>query len=193
VTDLSLAALVIAAAVYGASAASKLRGPASYRAYRRGLDQTSLVPERWLGSVAAALAAAETVTAVLAAVGTILLIAHRALVVATAGLGAAALLAAVLTAGVAVVVRRGTRARCACFGAATVSRIGGTHLIRNGTLLAVLGAGLATMTTSAGRPAAGGVVLALAVAGTASLVLIRLDDIVELFRAPAAPTGRPAP
>lgn len=192
-TDLSLAALVVAAAIYGTSAANKLRGSASYRAYRHGLDETSLVPERWLGSVAAALAATEGVTAVLAAVGAILLIVYREPVVATVGLGTAALLAAVLTAGVAVVVRRGIRASCACFGAATVSRIGGTHLIRNGTLLAVLAAGLVTMTTSPGRPAPAGVVLVLAVAGTASLVLIRLDDIIELFRASAAPTGRPAP
>ncbi len=192
-TDLSLAALVVAAVIYGTSAASKLRGSASYRAYRDGLDETRLVSGRWMRSVAAALAVAEAVTAVLAAGGAILLILHRVLVVATAALGAAALLAAVLTGGVAVVVRRGTRASCACFGAATVSQIGGTHLIRNGTLLAVLAAGLVTMTSAVGRPAAVGVVLALAVAGTASLLLIRLDDIVELFRPPAAPTGRPAP
>jgi hypothetical protein len=193
VTDLSFAALVVAALIYGTSAASKLRDSASYRAHREGLGETRLVPERWLSSVAAALVATESVTAVLAAAGAILLVVHLAIVVAIVGLGAAALLAAVLTAGVAVVVRRGTRARCACFGAATVSRIGGTHLMRNGTLLAVLAAGLVTITTTAGRPAAAGVALALAVAGTASLVLIRLDDIVELFRAPAAPTGRPAP
>jgi hypothetical protein len=193
VTELSFAALVVAAAIYGASAASKLRASASYRAYRQGLDETGLVPQRWLRSAAAALAATEAVTAVLAAFGAVLVIVHRALVVATVGLSTAALLAAVLTVGVAVVVRRGTRASCACFGAATVSRIGGTHLIRNGTLLAVLAAGLVTMTTPAGRPAVAGVVLARAVGGTVSLVLIRLDDIVELFRAPAAPTGRPAP
>lgn len=193
VTDLSFAALVVAALIYGASAASKLRSPTGYRAYRKGLHETGLIPEPWLSSVAAALAATEAATAVLAATGAMLLIAHRGLVVATAGLGVAALLSVVVTSGVAVMVQRGTRARCACFGAATARPIGGTHLIRNGILLAVLATGLVTITTSAGRPPAAGVVLALAVAGTAGLVLIRLDDIVELFRAPATPAGRQAP
>jgi hypothetical protein len=193
VTDLSIAALVVAAVIYGTSAASKLRGPVGYRGYREGLGETRLVPERWLSSVAAALAATEAVTAVLAATGAVLLAVRWGPVVATVGLGAAALLAVVLTVGVAVVVRRGTSARCACFGATTVSQIGGAHLIRNGTLLAALVAGLVPVTSTAGRPAAAGVVLALAAAGTASLVLIRLDDIVELFRAPASSTGRQAP
>jgi hypothetical protein len=193
VIDLTIASLVVAAVIYGTSAASKLRGGVSYRAYREGLGETRLVPERWLSSVAAALAAAEAVTAVLAASGAGLLAVHWGLMVATVGLGAAALLAVVLTVGVAVVVRRGTRARCACFGATTVSQIGGAHLIRNGTLLAALATGLVALTSTAGRPAVGGVVLALAAAGTASLVLIRLDDIVELFRAPAASAGRQAP
>jgi hypothetical protein len=193
VIDLSIAALVVGAVIYGTSAASKLRGPAAYRAYREGLGETRLAPERWLSPVAAALAAAEAVTAVLAATGAGLLAVHRGPEVATVALGAAALLAALLTVGVAVVVRRGTRARCACFGATTVRQIGGAHLIRNGTLLAALAAGLAAMPIPAGRPAAAGVVLALAAAGTASLVLVRLDDIVDLFQAPTAPTGRQTP
>jgi hypothetical protein len=198
--------LVMAAAVFGASAGAKLRGPGAFRRFRAAIAGTGLVPRAALPWVTAALAATEAATAagLLAAAVLVDTPASAGLVdtpvsaglvdasasagvrAAQAALAVAAVLTAVLIAGVAVVMRRGVATRCACFGAASGQPLGTTHLVRNIVLLALLLAGLAgspfasnAAPTGAGAAAVTALLTAV-VGGTVALVLIRWEDLAAL-------------
>lgn len=197
--DFSVAMLSLAACVFIASAAAKLRDRQAYRSFRSGLGETALVPAKLLPLATALLSVAEGVIAValLAAVMLTAVSAAGAVPLGEVALSAAAALIAVLAAGIAAVIRRGTRARCACFGAGSGRPLGWAHLIRNLGLLAVVGAGLAGVPLEHGRPALAGAVLAAGAGVLSALVLIRFEQLAELF-APlppspgaARPAGRP--
>lgn len=186
--ELAIAALMAAVVIYGMSAVAKLRSRQAYRAFRAGLAATALVGRPLAGSAAAALAAAEAVVTALCATALILVFSTGAgssgaglQGVAGVALGGAAALAAVLTAGVAVSVRRGVTAPCACFGSRGQQPLSGVHVTRNAFLLAIFAAG--AVGTYAGhwpaRPAAA--VLAATAGGLAALLLSRLDDLTALF------------
>ena len=96
--------------------------------------------------------------------------------------GAAALMA-VLTAGVAVAVRRGVTAPCACFGSSGRAPLGGVHLARNAYLLVVLVTGVASAGLQRWQPGLAAAVLAASAGGVPALLLTRLDDVAALFRA----------
>jgi hypothetical protein len=167
--------------VFAASSASKLRSRSAYQAFRVGLRETRLVPERRLAATTAALAGAEAVVAVVLVAAAVIVSvgAAGATALGLIALSAAASLTAVLAVGVATVVRRGISARCACFGAGArqLSRL---HLVRNLCLLAVQAAGLA-LAPLARRPAPATATIA-AVAGLVfALVFIRWEDIASLF------------
>jgi hypothetical protein len=183
VTNFVIAVLTIAATVYGASAGAKLRGRHAYRSFRAGLAETALVPARRLPVTSAALVGAEAVVAglAIAALATTTLPTGAA-VVADGALGGAAMLTSALGAGVAIVIRRGTRARCACFGSSSARPLGGAHLIRNAGLLVVLLAGLVSSELGHGRPGLAMAAVAVAVGGVAGLLLTRFDDLIELFK-----------
>jgi hypothetical protein len=189
--------LILAACVFAASAATKLHNRAAYRSFRAGLRESALIPEGLLPVGVAALAGAEAVTAV----G----LASAAVLVAAAGTGAstaaeavlaiACLLTFALAAGIAVVMRRGTKARCACFGASSSRPLGGVHLLRNLALLAVLAAGLASSALRHGHPSPAGTAVAAAAGAVAALLFIRWEELAELFApipsiAPAAPPAQ---
>jgi hypothetical protein len=189
VTEFVVAVLAVAVTVYGTSAGVKLSGRRAYASFRAGLGDTALVPRRWLRAAAAVLAGAETVVACLAgaALAATALAAGPAAVpaaaYATAALAAGVLLTGVLTAGVATVVRRGTRARCACFGSATDRQLGGAHLAGDVSLLAMLVAGLVgdelrPLRAGAALPA---VAVAVVAGIAAGLLLMRFDDLAALF------------
>ncbi|HEY6313854.1 MAG TPA: MauE/DoxX family redox-associated membrane protein [Streptosporangiaceae bacterium] len=198
--DFVIAVLTIAATVYGASAGAKLRGRPAYRSFRAGLAETALVPRRRLSVTAAALVGSEAVVAglAIAAVGTTTLLTGAAVVGEWALVGAA-LLTSVLAAGVATVMCRGTRARCACFGSSSGRPLGGVHLLRNVSLLVVLLSGLAGSELGHRRPELAGAAVAVAAGAVAGLLLTRFDDLIELFMpispasTPAARTVTPAP
>jgi hypothetical protein len=99
----------------------------------------------------------------------------------------------VLTSGVALIIRRGAQARCACFGARSSRPLGRAHLARNVGLLAVVGVGLIAAPLAHGRPAPAGAMLAAVAGAAAALVVIRWEDIADLF-APVPPStaARPA-
>jgi hypothetical protein len=181
--ELVLAVLVMAACVYGTSAGAKLRGRQSYLSFRAGLGSTALVPRRLLGVTAGVLAGCEaTVAAGLAAAGALTAagLAGAATVTALA-LGGTALLTGVLAAGILVVIRRGTRARCACFGAASGRVLGVPHLARNIGLLALVAAGLAADHATHGRPVPSGMAAAATSGLVTGLLLTRFDDLITLF------------
>lgn len=195
-SDFSVAVLSLAACVFIVSAAAKLHDRQAYRSFRAGLGETVLVPAKLLPLATALLSVAEGVIAValVAAVVLTAVSAAGAVPVGVIALAAAAALTVVLAAGIAVVIRRGTRARCACFGAGPGRPLGWAHLIRDLGLLAALGAGLAAVPLEHGRPALAGAVLAAAAGVLSALVLIRFEQLAELF-APLPPppgTARPA-
>ncbi|MFF7351116.1 MauE/DoxX family redox-associated membrane protein [Streptomyces filipinensis] len=156
--------------VFLASAFAKLRGRGAFDAFTDGLTAMRVVPERGLRTLAGAVAAAEAVVPVLL------------LAPATArfGFGLAALLMGAFTLAVGVVLRRGTVASCPCFGASEAP-FGVRHAVRNTALTGVAAVGLATVGGGTSAAGAKGVLAVLAGAVLASLV-IRLDDLVALFR-----------
>jgi energy-converting hydrogenase Eha subunit A len=197
--ELVIGVLALTACVYGASAAAKLSGHA---AFRDGLAQTALVPGRLLRAVAAVLAGGEAAVAAAAVAAAVLAGAGLpgARPASVAVLGVAAALTAVLAAGVTVVIRTGTHAACACFGVRpgrTGPALGGPHLARNLTLLALLvtallvtaaGDTLAGSRSSHGQPSVAAALIAVLAGVVVALLAIMLDDLVALF----APVHRPA-
>ncbi len=182
-TELVIAVLATACCVFGASAAAKLRGRSAYRSFLAGLAETKLIPQQRLSVIAAALVGCEalvTVSAVSAAVLTTANIAGAAATTVSA-LGLAIVLTGILAAGIAVILHRGTRARCACFGATSDQPLGRPHLARNIGLLALLATAAICTQGSHGQPTAGGTAIAAIGGGLIGLLLIRFDDLIVLF------------
>jgi hypothetical protein len=193
--EVVVAVQVVAACVYGTSAVSKLRSVRAYRSFRAGLGQTALIPPRLLPAVAAILAISETVTAVLltTAAVTIVLAVSAGRWLSVSALAACWVLTAVLVAGVAAVISRGTTVRCACFGASseTGPPLGPAHLLRNVSLLALVTADLGYSVLahlSLGQGIAPGDWVAAAAGLVGAIFLIRWDDVAYLV-APASAAG----
>ena len=194
-TELGIAILALAAIVYGASATAKLRSRAAYRSYQAGFRETALAPPRRLAAAAAGLAVSEVTVTCLSAAGIVMTLLDSATTVAILALAAAALLTGVLAVGVATVLRRGTQARCACFGSGADRPLSGAHLARNLSLFAVLLVGLMASTLANGRPGMAAATVAAGAGAAAGLVITRLDDIIALFApvpAGGASAARPA-
>lgn len=162
------------ALVFAVSAGGKLRDRASRRAFGQSVREMRLVPRPLAGLVAGLVIAAETVTAAA-------LVLPGPPVVAAAGLALAALLLTGFLGAIGLVLRRGRPLSCRCFGVSSVP-LGAEHLVRNGALLAAAAAGLAAWL--AGAVAVDRPMLAVAVPGAAvlALLVVRLDDLVALFR-----------
>jgi hypothetical protein len=172
------------ACVFGASAASKIRSRAAYRAYRAGLGANRLVPGYLLTGAAAVLAACEVLTAAWLVGCTVLLAAFDARAFALLGesaLAAATLLTVTLTAGVTVAIRRGSPAPCPCFGVRSSRPVGPVHLVRNLVLLAALVSGLALEPAVSQRPPTAGLAVALCTAVVIATLTIRSEDLAEVF------------
>ena len=186
---------VIAACVYAASGMSKLRSRTAYHSFSAGLGNTALVPPRLLQAVAAVLAGGEAVIAIMVttAIVTMMFSASAARVLSAAALATCWVLTAVLAAGVAMVVARGTIVRCACFGATSQGPpVGAAHLLRNASLLALVTAGLLDSVLASQPPAhsitLGGWVVTAAAGTVCAAFLIRWEDVAYLV-APATVAG----
>lgn len=180
--DFSLAVLSLAACVLGASASAKLSSRKAYRSFSESLAKTRLLPEHLRSAGAAVLSWAEAAIAAGLVVADVLTIATMpgAILVAESALVAAACLVAVLAAGIAMVIRSGIRAPCACFGPGASRPLGMAHLVRNLSLLALVGVGLAYVSQAPRHPAASAL-LATGTGAVAALPFIRWDDLVDLF------------
>jgi len=178
-----LAVLCAGAGVFAASAITRLRSQAAYGDYRAGLRGTGLLPQRLLSALAAVLATAEAVAAgALIAAGVTLAVAVTgSFWLAESALALAAGLMAVLTAGVTVVIRRGVKTPCVCFGSRSARPLGPAHLARNVGLLALLTAGLVGEGFTRTAPLAAGSVLAVAAGLIVALLFIRWEDLAALF------------
>jgi hypothetical protein len=187
-----LLAVVIALwVVFAASSVSKVGSKQSRGAFEESLRLLRLLPGQLVRPLAGTVVSAEIAIALGLGWGVLGLVADaagtRPVIVATLFLTIGLLI--VLTCGIAVALVRGTPASCACFGASDrpLSRL---HVIRNGALLliAITGAALASA-TSPGGPEPIGVLPAGVVGAVAGLVLIRLDDLIDLFT-PLSKTSR---
>jgi hypothetical protein len=178
---------VLAALVFGASAASKLGSPGAYRRFRAAMADTGLLPPRLRAPSTAGLAGAELIAALsLGAAAVSMVTGARSLgAVVPVALGLATLLAGLLVTGVAVLVRRGVPARCACFGASVSEPIGVRHLVRNLVLLGIVLLGLAGSLAGpgggqAGLGPAGAVVMAAGTGGCGALLIVCWEDLAVL-------------
>jgi hypothetical protein len=171
--------------VFAASSASKLRHRRAWTDFRASMRATRLLPERAVATVAAALATGEAVVA-LALLGCAAYLGTRGVAapvraVTAVVLAAALLLAAVLAAGVALVVRRGTVAACACFGGTAQRPLSRVHLWRNGVIMLLAATGVA-VTAPAPTPASAAMTLLAAATGAiGSLFIVFWDDLAELW------------
>ncbi len=164
---------VLVAAAFG-----KVRSPGSFAGFVMLVAEIG-VPTRWVRPACAATIAGEALTA----------LAVPWPLTGAASAGAAALIFALFTAGVARAVRRGLTAQCHCFGP-TGQRLRRLHVVRNAALTALASAALAaTVPTPAGGPAAlPGVLIATVVAVLGATVVVRLEDLAFLV-GPLASSG----
>lgn len=160
------------------SAWSKRPGSGRFQQFSDSLAAMRLLPARLVVPVAAVVVGAETAVV-------LLLLPQPLHLVAVAGFALAIVLLLGFAVSIGMVLRRGVRASCRCFGGSSSAPFRRHHIVRNLVLVAAAGAGLVAglagpaftweAVTLAGAPA---VVLAL--------LTTRLDDVVELF-APAPP------
>ncbi|MEV0405100.1 MauE/DoxX family redox-associated membrane protein [Actinoallomurus sp. NPDC050550] len=170
----SLACRLTLAAVMTLAAVAKLRSPGVFAASLKGFD---FIPARLRRPLAVLVPAAELLIA--------LLLALPATV--TAGFLAAALFCCGLTAVPTLVVARGKKVKCACFGASEVP-MSGWHIARNAVLLAAAGLG-SYVAISVGDGVPGqvpGIALAVVSAGVLTALTVFVDDIAALFQSPVA-------
>ncbi|MCO1653683.1 MauE/DoxX family redox-associated membrane protein [Pseudonocardia humida] len=172
-------------AVFAVSVAGKVRDRAAFTEFGASLVRMRLAGPRTAAAVAGATVLAEA-----------------AVVVAMClpgpswpGSALALALLAVLTGGIVRTVRRGLAEPCRCFGAAR-RPLGRVHVVRNAVLGAVALAGGVAGLLDAGPPAPGalppvvGVLVGVVAGLTLAAVLVRFEELVELFGPLPAPGRR---
>ncbi|NEA34323.1 MauE/DoxX family redox-associated membrane protein [Streptomyces sp. SID13031] len=159
---------VVIAIVFTAAAISKLSAREDFREFVRSLRRLRSVPRRAAAPAGWALLIGEAITAPLMALSP------------SAGRALAVFLLAALTVGATLIVRSNAVVACRCFGAAT-EPLSRRHVARNVFLLTIATSGIMSDGIS---PTASPAATAAAVASglLTALVVIRLDDIVYLFR-----------
>jgi hypothetical protein len=161
----------LVAVVFAISAVGKLRTAGARSAFRRSVTGMAVLPARAVRPVAAAVPIAEATTVVL------LLVPRTAALGCVLALG----LLAAFSIGIVVVLRRGTRAGCLCFGT-TERPYRRRHLVRNGLLTAAALTGAVLSGHPTTLPAA---LITIAGGTLAALVLVVFDELLDLFSTPA--------
>lgn len=157
--------------VFLASVISKVAGAGAFDAFLTSLRGMSVLPP--------ALARAAAWGVVLGEGGVCGLLAVPEPWAAVGGFAIAAGLLAMFACGIALSTRQGVHVPCRCFGASTVP-LGRPHVARNVVLagLAVLGE---TCAQADGTVQAGGAVLAVCAGLLFGGLVVRFDDLLELF------------
>jgi hypothetical protein len=164
--------------VFAVAAVTKVRSPSAYREFASWLAALP-VPMAANRALPAAFIAAEVAIVALVAVP----------VAATAGLLLAAGCLAVMTAGTAVIVKRGARVSCQCFGPSS-SPLGARHVVRDGVLLVI--ALVAALGTRGSTVTPAGIALSLVAALIGATFLVFSDDLIALLESdPASRAGEP--
>ncbi|MEV4378059.1 MauE/DoxX family redox-associated membrane protein [Streptosporangium sp. NPDC049644] len=181
VNYLSIGCACLTVAVFALSALSKVRSRKAFGEFlaaTRTLLATSVRASQVSGTAARTagmmVVAAEVAITVLVALPS----------TARAGFGVAALLLLCFSVAIVATLRRGVRTECRCFGpsSAPLSR---RHLVRNGVLLAVALGGLITAEGRGERVHPAGVAIAVGAALVAAALVVRFDDLADLFVTPA--------
>ncbi|MDW5326952.1 MauE/DoxX family redox-associated membrane protein [Plantactinospora sp. KLBMP9567] len=158
--------------VFLCSLISKLRGPVAYSSFVASAGELLGRPRRGVAAAAAGTVIAEAAVTVLVVIPA----------TAPAGLALAAALLVAFSVAVVLAMRRGQRSPCRCFGASETP-LGAPHVVRNMLLVVVCLVGfVATTATTDGSRHPAGVVVALTVAAAVLPFILRLDDLVALFR-----------
>lgn len=169
--------------VFAVSALSKPR-PGQWRDFVESTRKLlgAFLPSRSAPTALARLVAPVVVVAEAAVV--VLLIPARA-----AALAMAAVLVSAFGVAIALALRRGVATACRCFGGS--AELSHWHLVRNALLLAAVVAGLALEPGGPGTADPVGLAVAAVAALVLGLVLVRLDDLGELFGPGLPAAGRP--
>jgi hypothetical protein len=171
-----LASRILIALVFAVSAISKLRGASAFRSFESATGAMG-VPARLVRPAAVTVVAAEVAAALLVALPPGGLV----------GLSVTVGLLIAFSVGIALALRRGSRASCACFGSST-SPIGRRHLVRNGLLLLVATAGIVGALTGTAPVGLAGIGIVAVAAAVCAALLTRMDDLVALFVSDPLPT-----
>lgn len=156
------------AVVFGWAAVGKLR---AFGRVRRQVSELGLVPPALVGGTAVLLVGAELVCAITVAIPPLRVV----------GLVLASGLLVAFCCGITVVLRRGVRAQCACFGRSG-EPLRPQHLVRNGLLLIVAVGGLVIAGTVEHAAVHGaGVAIAVGVGLVGAALVVEFDDLAELF------------
>ncbi|WP_283138244.1 MauE/DoxX family redox-associated membrane protein [Rhizohabitans arisaemae] len=158
--------------VFLIAVAGKVRGRTAFQEFTASLTTLGIFSRAGSAVAAYALVGAEAVTP-------LLLVSPPT---APLGFAAATGTLAVLTGGVLIALRRGRRTPCRCFGR-TATPLGPAHVIRNLILTAIGCTGLVAWAAGGAAAHPAGVALALAAAVVGALLVVRLDDLMELFTA----------
>lgn len=162
--------------VFLASAVGKARNGGAFTAFAGSVRELRVLPPAWTRGAGAGVVAGVVVA--VEALVPVLLVARTTTPV---GLALATVLLAGLAVTVALVVRRGARVACLCFGV-TAAPLGRRHVVRNVALAVAAAAGA----SGAFAPAESAHPVGSTVAATVGLVVaglvVAMDDIVELFR-----------
>ncbi|MDG4828967.1 hypothetical protein O7627_06550 [Solwaraspora sp. WMMD1047] len=163
--------------VLAVSLFTKIRGPGSFRGFVGAVAGLRVIPAGWAGPVAVVAVSAEAVVVGLLAWPAAL----------APGLAAATLLFGGFTATLLAAIRRGAQVGCHCFGA-SAAPVAVRHAVRSGFLAIAAAAAFCCVPLLPADPRTGlgasELLAALATAGVAVAVLVRLDDLVWLFRGP---------
>jgi hypothetical protein len=159
--------------VFLTSSLSKAAGGAAFNGFVESIRETRLLP--------AALARPMAIVVVLAEFAAWILVSAVVFPAVAAGFAVAAGLLVAFTVGIVLVVRRGGRVSCRCFGASTIP-LGPRHVVRNVFLIGTVGVGAAGASTSAGPLHPAGVAAAVCAGLVLGALVTRFDDIVDLFR-----------
>lgn len=176
--------------IFALSVLSKVSSPARWREFVASLHDLRLLRKHAVRTVALAVVVGEAAVALVALIGLGLAIVRRPVApLAAVTFGLATAMLVVLTAGIVLALRRGSTARCACFGPG--QRLDRLHVARNALVLLAVVAGLvgaavdvAVMDVAVPDPA--GVLVSLGAGAVVGLCVTRTEDLVELFAA-----GRP--
>ena len=174
-----LACAVALAGVFAVSVRGKA-GAVRFRVFVATAGPLELLPRRWRGTAAIAVVAAESAVVAAIAAGVALVLSGLGYAVLVAGFAGAAALLTVFTVAIGLMLRRGDRRPCHCFGTQDLP-LGPAHLVRNLVLLTLAIVG--SFAQGTGHALAG-----VALAGFAGLLVVVLiagfDDLVALFTSP---------
>jgi len=153
-------------------------GRSRFRVFVATAGPLVLIPRKWRGMTAAAATVAEAATVAALVTGGVMTVRDAGRAVLLLGFLGAAVLLLVFTIAIGVLLRRGERAPCHCFGVRDTP-LGFAQVVRNVLLLALAIAGL--LTAEDGGYPAPGVVLAVVAGAPIAALLVFFDDLVALF------------